>query len=233
MKEKNHQLKHKSVKAWSASTDSELNHWSIYKCMYGEITEGRDLYVINNGKWYQINNDFVTKINEFYNSVLLSEIILPNYNHTTEGAYNKEVAQNNSSILCLDANNITYGGGHSKIEFCDLLTSDKKIIHVKKYAGSSVLSHLFYQGIVSGELFVTDTEFRKSLNNKLKGQWKLTKPDAKPDARKYEIIFCIISNVDEDRPHIPFFSKVSFKTTKRRLEGFGYTVKLKKITSLN
>ena len=227
------QLKTKYVKAYSTSTDSELFHWSIYKCIYGEIQDGNNLYVINNGKWYLINNDFVVKINQYYNSVPLSDIVLPEYNQKNEGEYNKEVTRQNNSFLCLDANNISYGGGHSKIEFCDLLSSDKKIVHIKKYAGSSVLSHLFYQGLVSGELFVSDPEFRKSLNRKLTTQWKLARPETKPDANKYEVIYGIISNVDEDRPHIPFFSKVSFKNAKRRLEGFGYTVKLKKITDIN
>lgn len=227
------QLKTKYVKAYSASTDSELFHWSIYKCIYGEIQDGNNLYVINNGKWYLINNDFVAKINQYYNSVPLSDIVLPEYNQKNEGEYNKEVTRQNNSFLCLDANNISYGGGHSKIEFCDLLSSDKKIVHIKKYAGSSVLSHLFYQGLVSGELFVSDPEFRKSLNRKLTTHWKLARPETKPDANKYEVIYGIISNVDEDRPHIPFFSKVSFKNAKRRLEGFGYTVKLKKITDIN
>lgn len=226
------QLKHKFVKSYSASTDNELNQWSIYKCIYGEIVEGNDLYVINNGKWYLINNDFVTKINDYYDAASISDIELPEYNHKSEGEYNIEVSKNDDLFLCLDANNISYGGGHSKIEFCDLLTSDHKIIHIKKYAGSSVLSHLFFQGIVSGELFVADPEFRKNLNKELSKQWKLNKPEKKPEANKYEIIYGIISHVHSDRPHLPFFSKVSFKNAKRRLEAFGYSVKLKTITSV-
>ncbi|MDP4272201.1 MAG: TIGR04141 family sporadically distributed protein, partial [Bacteroidota bacterium] len=226
------QIKNKYVRVYSASTDGELNRWSVHKCIYGEIHDENKLFVINNGKWYQINNDFVSKVNEYYESIPLSDIVLPDYNHKSEGEYNKHVKDNDDSFLCLDANNISYGGGHSKIEFCDLLSSDCQILHLKKYGGSSVLSHLFFQGIVSGELFVTDPEFRKNLNKKLIKQWKLTRPEAKPDISKYEIIYGIISSVDEDRPHIPFFSKVSLKNAKRRLEGFGYSVKLKKITAI-
>jgi uncharacterized protein (TIGR04141 family) len=70
------------------------------------------------------------------------------------------------------------------------------------------------------------------LNKKLSKQWKLNKPESKPDANKYEIIYGIISHVDSERPHLPFFSKVSFKNAKRRLEAFGYSVKLKTITSV-
>jgi uncharacterized protein (TIGR04141 family) len=224
------QLKTKHVVAISASSDNEFMRWSIYKCIYGEIQTKGNQYVINNGKWYLINTDFVKKINDDYNMVPLSDITLPDYEHSNEGAYNKYVAETSNLYQCLDAKNIMYGGGQSKIEFCDLLSSEGKIVHIKKYAGSSVLSHLFYQGIVSGELFISDKEFRKDLNKKLRGQWKLKSSESKPNASDYEVIYGIISNIDEERPHIPFFSKVSFRNAKRRLESFGYTVKLKKIS---
>lgn len=224
------QLQSKTVKAYSATTDEVTAHWSVYKCIYGEISEQDGLYVINNGKWYLVNTDFVSKVNKFYDSIELSDLDLPEYAHKNEGDYSKNFVQNNGSFLCLDADNISYGGGHSKIEFCDLFSNDGKIIHLKRYGGSSVLSHLFFQGVVSGELFVSDPEFRVDLNRKLEGQWKLIDPQSKPNATDYEIIYGIISNVDDDRPHIPFFSKVSIKNATRRLVSYGYTVKLKRIS---
>ncbi len=57
----------------------------------------------------------------------------------------------------MDKKNIPYGGGYSRIEFCDLFSKSKQMIHVKRYGGSSVLSHLFNQGLVSGECTPQDT----------------------------------------------------------------------------
>ncbi|MBI2270272.1 MAG: TIGR04141 family sporadically distributed protein [Bacteroidetes bacterium] len=226
------QIKTKTLTAFSASNDSEIDSWSIYKCIYGEVTQGDKIYVINNGKWYEIASGFVDEINSSYNNIQLSDITLPEYNHKNESEYNESVALGDSSIVCMDRKEIIYGGGHSKIEFCDLLTSDNKIVHVKHYGGSSVLSHLFMQGSVSGELFIQDPKFRKELNKKLPSGRKLINPGNKPDPSSYEIVFTIISNSQDERPHLPFFSKVSIKNAKRRLEGYGYKVTLKKIVSV-
>jgi len=94
------------------------------------------------------------------------------------------------------------------------------------------LSHLFQQGLVSGELFVSDAEFRKALNKKLTAGWKLSSSSKKVNASAYEIVYAIISNKPDIRPNIPFFSKVSIKNAKRRLQSFGYKVTIAKITSL-
>jgi len=228
-----HQLKSKTVRAFSASTDNEIDHWSVFKCIYGEIGIDEKLYIINNGKWYCVATDFVQKVNEAYNGIELSEIVLPDYEETSEGEYNIKVAREVEDVLCLDAQNITYGGGHSKIEFCDLFTSDLQMIHVKRYGGSSVLSHLFFQGVVSSELFISDPEFRQKLNEKLPDEWKYDNPLDRPIPSQYEVIYAIISKYDVDRPELPFFSKVSIKNAKRRIESYGYSVKLKKISISN
>jgi uncharacterized protein (TIGR04141 family) len=100
-------------------------------------------------------------------------------------------------------------------------------VHVKHYAGSSVLSHLFYQGIVSGELFLADAEFRKKVNGKLPSSHHI---DLKkqPVAGDYEIVFAIISSSSKVLD-LPFFSKVSLRNARRRLATFGYKVSFQKI----
>ncbi len=130
----------------------------------------------------------------------------------------------------MDKKLITHGGGYSKIEFCDLYTKDKKIIHVKQYGGSAVLSHLFSQGIVSGELLLAGSEFRKKVNEKLLNSHKFSNPNNKPNPSDFQIIFAIISSSSKQL-EIPFFSKVSLRNAKRRLETYGYKVLLHKIST--
>ncbi len=131
-------------------------------------------------------------------------------------------------FLCLmDNKNIPYGGGYSKIEFCDLFSKSKEIIHVKIYGGSSVLSHLFNQGLVSGELYKSEKIFRDKVNKELEDDFKLS--DTKNiNSNDYKIIYAIISHVRKEL-NIPFFSKVGLKNAKRRLETIGYNVFLIKI----
>ena len=157
-----------------------------------------------------------------------SRIDLPDCAVQSEGDYNRAVARERS-MCCLDNDPIVHGGGHSKIEFCDLLSRDKKIIHVKRYGNSSVLSHLFAQGVVSGELFISDPEFRAKLNDKLPPDLRLPDPQSRPAADQYEVVYGIVSK--SQRPiELPFFSKVSLINARRRLIGYGYNVTLKKIS---
>ena len=66
--------------------------------------------------------------------------------------------------------------GLTKIEFCDLYGRDKEIVNIKRYTGSSELSHLFQQGVVSGELFAREQ------GNKPLPEVIAAKPSARFDA---------------------------------------------------
>jgi len=221
-------LKKTQIYAISTKTDEAFNHWNAYKCIYAEIECDGTVCVLNNGKWYEIAKDFVDEVSREFKNTGESAISLPEYAHADENTYNKSLPDTIPDSHCMDRQMITYGGGHSSIEFCDLTTKDKKLIHVKKYGGSTQLNHLFSQGVVSGELFVQDEIFRKKLNEKLPAGFKLQNTNTRPDPREYEIVFAIISK-SRNPLEIPFFSKVSFRNARRRLQGYGYTVTKKKI----
>ena len=102
------------------------------------------------------------------------------------------------------------------------------MIHVKKYGGSSVLSHLYQQGVVSGELFISSNRFRNEVNSRLSDDYKLDNVDNRPNTAEYEICYAIMRDVPGDL-HIPFFSKVVMKNAVKRLQAFGYKVTKKKI----
>ncbi|MCD4705514.1 TIGR04141 family sporadically distributed protein, partial [bacterium] len=54
----------------------------------------------------------------------------------------------------------------------------------------------------------------------------------KPKSSEYEIIYAIISKSEKDLD-IPFFSKINIRNAKRRLETFGYSVSLLKISIIS
>lgn len=225
-------LKERNVYCFSASSDEIKYRWRAYNCVYCEVYEKADskIYLLSNGKWYEVENDFATQVDNDYKQLRNQEVSLnlPNYNHDNENDYNEEVAKKDRNFCCMDRKNIIHGGGYSRIEFCDLFTKNKEIIHIKRYGGSSVLSHLFQQGIVSGELFLADEDFRAKVNEKLLNSHKIGNPLEKPIPADYKIIFAIISSFPEELD-IPFFSKVGLRNTRRRLETYGYKVFLKKI----
>lgn len=226
-------LKRKTIYCISASNEESIDEWSAYNCLYCEVHIEDKTYLLSNGKWYEIATDFSKRVNNDYETLRdkgcsLSLPSFNNSNHKNEADYNKSIPSFVSSIGCMDTKTVTYGGGHSKIEFCDLISRDNKFIHVKYYGGSSVLSHLFFQGLNSGELFLRDSEFREKVNEKLPDGFKFSNTTINPAAKDYEIIYAIISTKPE-KLKIPFFSKVSLRNARLRLETYGYKVSLLKI----
>ncbi len=226
-------LKRKTICCLGTQNDEIKQQWNAYNCLYCEEQDNKKkkTYLLSNGKWYEIEADFAKAVNTDFQNLRSagSSITLPSYGHKNENEYNKAVAKSNGKYCCMDREMINHGGSYSKIEFCDLMTKEGKFVHVKHYGGSSVLSHLFFQGLVSGELFLGDSKFREKVNEKLPNGFKITDTNAKPIPSKHEIIYGIISSSPGDL-EIPFFSKVSLRNAKKRLETFGYHVSLLKIS---
>lgn len=225
-------LKNSHIFAISADGEDQPYRWSAFLCTYAEIDLKGKVYILNNGKWYEIARGFTDEVQRDFASVPDSAIALPDCTVASESEYNELAAQNLGTACCMDQRLILHGGGRNRIEFCDILTNDRKMIHVKKYGGSSVLSHLFFQGAVSGELFVSDGEFRAKLNRELPTGYKLTNPKtSRPNASQYEIVYAIISR-SLNPLDMPFFSKVSLRGARRRLTSYGYVVTKRKIQKI-
>ena len=208
-----------------------LKTWSGYECIYCEVIYKNKHYELRAGVWYEINIDFVKEINAVMESIPTYMVSLPEYNHDSEGAYNKDVADNNANIKCMDTKNIYIGGGQSRFEFCDLVHQknghDKltDLIHVKHYTSSATLSHLFSQGVVSAEIFRSSEEARKKLYTKHPGVMPLTDPVIMPTASNYRVVYAIY-DIAALPTKLPFFSKVNLKNAYKRLQLLGYEVAL-------
>jgi uncharacterized protein (TIGR04141 family) len=159
-------LKKHTVYAISESTEQVKEQWTVYKCVYGEIEFNDHTYALTGGKWFRVDVDYLETIDAALEQIPFETIALPDYAEKNEAEYNIKVHESDKAYFALmDKKNISYGGGSSKIEFCDLCTKDRKLIHVKRYGGSSVLSHLFSQGLVSAQLTLSDPKFRDKVND--------------------------------------------------------------------
>ncbi|MBD8893978.1 TIGR04141 family sporadically distributed protein [Roseibium litorale] len=224
-------LKNAQIVLISSRSDDEARRWPAYKCIYAEIELGGAMHILNAGKWYQVARDFTAIVDEDFNSIPESTIALPDYTHESETLYNLAAAGSLVGSHCMDADLITHGGGHSRIEFCDILTPDKKLLHIKRYSGSQQMSHLFSQGVVSAELFISDPLFRQKVNDKLPDGHKLADTTSRPNAADYEVVFTIISK-SANPLNLPFFSKVSLRNARRRLQAYGFRVSKKKVRAV-
>lgn len=225
-------LRARHVHCADADHKKVFKSWSVFKCLYAEIELDGVTHVLNDGKWFNIAKDFVERTSQDYAAIPLSNIKLPEYQGGGEGAYNAQVAALEPMIYDLldDKKKVMHGGGHGQVEICDLFSSNRELIHVKMYGKSSVLSHLFAQGFVSGQLIQIDPKFREKVRAKLASTHReLLKIEPKPERESFTIIYAIISDAPDAELHLPFFSKVNLVNTRKVLLGFGYKVELLKI----
>ena len=234
-------LKSKPVLCMRADAEQVYEKWPAYACLYCEVLLDGRVYLLSDKKWYEINYDYAARINEEYEKFRAqgTSVKLPAMQRQTqqdgerlrlekENVYNERVCRDNGEFQCLDCKTIQYGTAHSKVEPCDIYSREGKFIHVKKYGASSVLSHLFSQGLVSAELFLSDIQFRERLNEKLSNEFKVANIAEHPAAGSYEVVYAITSSKTEAL-ELPFFSKVTLLHAKRRLTLYGFKVSLAKI----
>lgn len=217
----------------------QTGKWSIYKCLSVDMQQGDRQYVLNEGQWYSFDMDYVNNVNEFFEGIELSDIDMQEYQKEvnsaeTENNYNDRICNDCQQFEKMDCNCV-HPFNQTSIEVCDIFDKESRaFIHVKHYTSSSVMSHLFAQGTVSAELLLTPTLRNQILDRKPSLADCIFIDDFK--ASSYKIVYAIIdknkgsrNRYPGDRPHLPFFSKISLRQAVQRLQGFGYTVMLKRI----
>ena len=226
------QLRNKTIWVMSAADENQTyTSWNAYRCIIGEVSLDGKAYCINNGKWFRIDKDFVSQVNRDYENMPVSTIAFKDCesSFTKESEYTQDfVASAPDRMLCMDAKTIGHGGGRSRVELCDILTTDGVFIHIKPYSGSATLSHLFNQAVVSAELVRGDAQFVAKANMKIQEQ---TQNPAFLLGEKCipNVVLAIISEHDVEKPPIPFFSKVALRYTKRRLDTLGCQMSIKNV----
>jgi len=167
----------------------------------------------------------VLETNQYYNKLPLCNISFPSSKNEREDEYNKRLRDSINGSHLLDKRQIRIGGmGKSSIEVCDVLTQNNELIHVKKNGGYSYLIHLFNQAAVSGE-FLLDKAFRDEVNRTC--GVNIFRDEFNPS--NYKIILAIITKYSDQKPRIPFFSKVSIQYAIDGLKRKGYSVEIKNI----
>jgi uncharacterized protein (TIGR04141 family) len=205
-----------------------LKKWPVYRCIYAEIEYPDTSYYLSGGKWYRIARSFVGKVNDAVREIPVLENYLPEYSDKTEDDYNLRVGASNIGFHLMHKVLVPYGGGKSSIEFCDLLGANGDIVHVKRYSGSRDLSHLFAQGLNSGQLFQIDEDFRRAVDPHLPEIFRGRFVASRPAAQELRVVLAIVSKSIKPL-NLPFFAKLSLRHAAQRLEIFGYRVALAKI----
>lgn len=208
--------------------ETSYDSWSAFNCLYAEVTNCNETYILRNGIWYSVNNNFVASVDKALERIFPYEIELPEYNHEREDEYNENMCKSDPACFILDKKLIHHGGNGSKFEFADILRNGTDLIHVKYYRSSSTLSHLFAQAYVSLELLVSDSLFRSKLNKVLPKEFQIADVNKRPDTQNYNVIYAIAINREIPKK-LPLFSKITLKNTMKSLENLGFTIKIAQI----
>lgn len=207
---------------------SPLKKWSAYRCLYAEIANGEQTYILRNGDWHEVKQSFIERVDGQLSKLEIDKIEMPLFKHSSETAYNESVATDSDAYELLDRKTVQFGGAYDKIEFCDLVRDGRDLIHVKVYKNSATLSHLFAQGSVAAETFIADEIFRTKVNDRLPARIKLPDPAVQPKAGDYRIVYAIVTTKDLPQA-LPFFSRVTLKNAIATLGALGFNVAIAKI----
>lgn len=193
---------------------------SVYSALVAQINYNNNLFVLCDARWYKIESNFYEKVKTYVSNIPISNIDFPTCKNEDEGDYNKKIGTKEGFAL-MDRKLVGVEGGPKQIEACDIFTRNKQFIHVKKRSKSAQLSHLFAQGKVSAESFVSDLEYRKEVYEKVAEclGTDIFDYSKKPNANEYEVIYAIISDkIGSLEECLPFFSLVNLKMAAEALE---------------
>lgn len=206
------------VRLVSASTGSERRSWSIYRCLVYETSLNGRSYLLSEGDWFEIDADFVARVNREVAAIPTSSITLPAaFEGEAEGAYNLRAA-NEAGFALMDRKLVQIGG--TSIEVADLVSPSGDLIHVKRKTQSATLSHLFSQGRISAEALKADDAVRSAAANylDLDGRVPGTVLLSPFDARAKTVVYAVIAgNAAELPAKLPFFSRLNLWQARRFL----------------
>ena len=210
--------------------------WSVYRAIVAEFEHNGTLFQLVDGCWYRIEDDFATYIGQSVSDIDESKIEFPNHiNGETEGDYNCRAAAGLGALL-MDCKNIPLGGGANRIEFCDILLADRTLVHAKKRASSSTLSHLWSQGTVAMQALLGDEDFRGRVQNKIVEEDSSFEHAIGPNVagHQYTLVYLILGRKEGNSlsQTLPFFSQVALVQATKVLRSMGITVEIAGVHSV-
>jgi uncharacterized protein (TIGR04141 family) len=214
--------------------ENDCVHWPVWRCLVGEVQHHGNTFLLDEGEFFQVSKDYLTDLNAAIAAIPMSNVPLPPTTPTTlEGDYNEGAARGSEQLVLLDKKTVRVEGRTTPIEVCDLLTSGRQFIHVKRHLGSSDLSHLFAQGLVSAELLQSSVPFRKAARAKIAEAAQGRDgfdfvSEAGITTNDIEVVYAIAERWKGRTPvdALPFFSKVNLRETAQNLSSRGFRVGL-------
>lgn len=227
------------IKAKGESDEKFSEKWRVYDCFVFETELGADAnkqhYVFFSGSWYRIERKFKEQIDAFFAAIPRVSII-GKTKCLNERQLINDLDRNRTDLLNLDQTKINPAGvRYANLEPCDFFSDQKQFIHLKDGHSSGPISHLWSQGVVSAEAFVSDQEFRKKLRAEVKSRGRgfeahLPKSTERINREDYQVVYGIMRKPYKNGSLDLFFlSKVSLQAAAERIKQFGISIAIELI----
>lgn len=227
------------VKSKGEGDENFSDKWRVYDCFVFETSLGEsgseEYYVLFAGNWYRIQKKFKEQVERFFDAIPKVSVIGKTA-CLNEQELIEDVAAKRKDLLMLDRTKINpQGVKYANLEPCDFLSEERQFIHLKDGHSSGPISHLWSQGVVSAEAFISDADFRKKLRSKVRSLRRgfetiLPKSTERVARDTYQVVYGIMRKPYVDgRLDLPFFSKVSLQAAAERIQQFGIPVAIELI----
>lgn len=239
-------LKARSVFAFSHDEDRILEYkkWYLYDCIVAEIDDNGEYFVLSEGEWRKIDDDFYTAINDFIENDLTQtdidnrfrniNIAVQEKKQNREEAFNTAYVALNDNAILFDKAKLRIGQSQKDKEFCDILELNPgnatSIIHVKKYGGSSAINYLFSQARFYCDFFLRDETFLSDIRDYIDNSNHPKKADflehikenlADVSGNDYEVKLWVLYDSGSakipNKADLPIMAKYELKLTYDRL----------------
>ncbi|UWR48924.1 DUF6119 family protein [Phaeobacter inhibens] len=168
-------LRNKVIYAYSLEEDRVLPYkkWPIYTCLIFESKIGDTCFILADGKWARVEDEFYRAIIEFSQNKVKVEDCLDNCRNipinddtdmkNKEEIFNNKACEANPAWVKFDRAKLQIGSGRKDKEFCDILAIFEDgvadIIHCKPLKDASSMNYLFSQAKFYGDAFLQDHVF--------------------------------------------------------------------------
>jgi uncharacterized protein (TIGR04141 family) len=205
----------------------EINTCTMYHCIGAEVDLDGVAHVLSSGNWYAADRHFIHSTNATLATLGAPTIALKAWNTTdNEGPYNQDAAAADPDLWLFDMELVSYGGGSSRFEYCDIMHLPTKTLYFVKHPGGSAgVSHLCEQVRRTAELFFDlDPIYRHRLAQKaanLGKGWATEWLDERPKQHEWNLCLVLMGKTVNA---LPFFAKCGIAWLLSELQRRGFTV---------
>jgi len=226
-------LVHRTIYAFGADDNEYVHRWPVWKCLSGDLELGGIAYVLNHGNWYRVDNDFVDRVNNRVDAIPTPGFTFCDCQHPNEDHYIDALRDSHPGFLTkMHTRIVSHGGGSSRIEICDAISSERHLVHIKNYESSQSLSYLFTQGATSARLIMNDATFRQKMNDHLPDECaalRFATPSQRPTPAEWRVVYGVIG-ANRRNSELPLLGRISLYNAADTLANLGVGVELSHIS---